>query len=237
MPRPHHTGQLAAPHRLWSHLLDGMREKWSSRCCLHGQGLPSRVRLPRACCCSRFAWGLLLRVLLLLGSPPEGPASPGVTTSPATQQEILWLEPHTGELPARKKGWGGQNTSSPRVRVAVGYQVAGAPKRGASGQEVGGGQETSSTCSNFAAGERVAGAPRRGETVACDPEEGAAGHREGGAGLETTPTSSWVAAKITLAGGAGLCTVSLAATVVGVGGGHSTMAAPRNTLLPPLPGL
>ncbi|MGH0170319.1 UNVERIFIED_CONTAM: hypothetical protein FKN15_058840 [Acipenser sinensis] len=42
--------------------------------------------------------------LLLLLSPPEGPASPGVATSPAMRQEILWLEPHEEELPAMKKG-------------------------------------------------------------------------------------------------------------------------------------
>ncbi|MGH0117269.1 UNVERIFIED_CONTAM: hypothetical protein FKN15_032236 [Acipenser sinensis] len=50
----------------------------------------------------------------------------------------------------------------------------------------GGGQETSSPRSNFAVGERVAGAPQRE----------AAGHEEGGGGLDTTP-------KISLAGGAG----------------------------------
>ncbi|MGH0166945.1 UNVERIFIED_CONTAM: hypothetical protein FKN15_051745 [Acipenser sinensis] len=50
---------------------------------------------------------------LLLPSPPEGPASPGVVegsaspgvaTSPSMRQEIMWLEPHEGELPATKKG-------------------------------------------------------------------------------------------------------------------------------------
>ena len=60
----------------------------------------------------------------------------------------------------------------------------------------------------------MAGAPRRG----------AAGHEEGGAGLETTP-------KIFLARGAGLCVVHWDATVVGVGGGHPAVAAPRDTLL------
>ncbi|MGH0168826.1 UNVERIFIED_CONTAM: hypothetical protein FKN15_055665 [Acipenser sinensis] len=41
---------------------------------------------------------------LLLPSRPEGPASPGVTASPEWQQEVLWPEPHKGELPAMKKG-------------------------------------------------------------------------------------------------------------------------------------
>ncbi|MGH0125770.1 UNVERIFIED_CONTAM: hypothetical protein FKN15_046525 [Acipenser sinensis] len=59
---------------------------------------------------------------LLLPSPPEGPASPGVVEGPALpgvtgdsaspgvatslamRQEILWLEPHEGELSATKKG-------------------------------------------------------------------------------------------------------------------------------------
>ncbi|MGH0158349.1 UNVERIFIED_CONTAM: hypothetical protein FKN15_035297 [Acipenser sinensis] len=36
---------------------------------------------------------------LLLPSRPEGPASPGVTASPEWQQEVLWPEPHKGELP------------------------------------------------------------------------------------------------------------------------------------------
>ncbi|MGH0119337.1 UNVERIFIED_CONTAM: hypothetical protein FKN15_002140 [Acipenser sinensis] len=41
---------------------------------------------------------------LLPPSPPEGPASPGVAASPEWQQEVLWPEPHKGELPAMKKG-------------------------------------------------------------------------------------------------------------------------------------
>ncbi|MGH0142356.1 UNVERIFIED_CONTAM: hypothetical protein FKN15_075861 [Acipenser sinensis] len=41
---------------------------------------------------------------LLLPSPREGPASPEVATSHAMQQEILWLEPHGGELLATKRG-------------------------------------------------------------------------------------------------------------------------------------
>ena len=61
----------------------------------------------------------------------------------------------------------------------------------------------------------MAGAPRRG----------AAGHEEGGAGLETTP-------KIFLARGAGLCAGHWNTTAVWVGGGHPTVAATFGPLLP-----
>ncbi|MGH0158698.1 UNVERIFIED_CONTAM: hypothetical protein FKN15_055114 [Acipenser sinensis] len=49
---------------------------------------------------------------LLPASPPEGPASPGVAASPEWQQEVLWPEPHKGELPATKKGGGEETTST-----------------------------------------------------------------------------------------------------------------------------
>ncbi|MGH0175252.1 UNVERIFIED_CONTAM: hypothetical protein FKN15_068430 [Acipenser sinensis] len=44
-------------------------------------------------------------------SPPKGPAS-GVAASPEWQQEVLWPEPHKGELPATKKGGGEETTST-----------------------------------------------------------------------------------------------------------------------------
>ncbi|MGH0126381.1 UNVERIFIED_CONTAM: hypothetical protein FKN15_041441 [Acipenser sinensis] len=52
---PYRLGLPVAPHCLWSHQSQCTREKWSSRCCLHGQGLPSRVHLQRVrCCCCRL---------------------------------------------------------------------------------------------------------------------------------------------------------------------------------------
>ncbi|MGH0144524.1 UNVERIFIED_CONTAM: hypothetical protein FKN15_049776 [Acipenser sinensis] len=76
----------------------------------------------------------------------EGSASPGVATSPAMRQEILWLEPHEGELPTTKKG-GIQETSSPSRTFAAGGTVAEAPEEGVTSQEDmgGGGPPTMAT--------------------------------------------------------------------------------------------
>ncbi|MGH0188247.1 UNVERIFIED_CONTAM: hypothetical protein FKN15_028587 [Acipenser sinensis] len=52
---------------------------------------------------------------LLLPSPPEIPVLPGVATSPAMRQEILWLEPHEGELLAMKKGGEVRRPAPPAV--------------------------------------------------------------------------------------------------------------------------
>ncbi|MGH0167706.1 UNVERIFIED_CONTAM: hypothetical protein FKN15_052945 [Acipenser sinensis] len=79
----------------------------------------------------------------------------------------------------------------------------------------GGGQETSSPSYTFTAGETVVRAPWRG----------AAGHEEGGGGLETTP-------KISLVGGADLYSVHRDTTAVWVGGGPPTVAATFGPLLP-----
>ncbi|MGH0127809.1 UNVERIFIED_CONTAM: hypothetical protein FKN15_052443 [Acipenser sinensis] len=74
---------------------------------------------------------------LLLPSPPEsplllpspgvikGPALPGVATCPAIRQEIMWLEPHEGKLPATKKGG---EVRRPALPAAVSLPEIGWPE-------------------------------------------------------------------------------------------------------------
>ncbi|MGH0122260.1 UNVERIFIED_CONTAM: hypothetical protein FKN15_040587 [Acipenser sinensis] len=74
------------------------------------------------------------------GGEVRRPAPPAALS----QQEVLWPEPHGGELLAMEKGGGGQETSTPSRTFAAGDRVVGDPQRGAaSHEEEGGGQETS----------------------------------------------------------------------------------------------
>ncbi|MGH0184380.1 UNVERIFIED_CONTAM: hypothetical protein FKN15_014657 [Acipenser sinensis] len=68
--------------------------------------------------------------LQLLPSPPEGPVLPGVATSPAMRQEILWLEPHEGELPAMEKGGGRSEDQLPQPHFRCRKYCGWSPMKG-----------------------------------------------------------------------------------------------------------
>ncbi|MGH0116841.1 UNVERIFIED_CONTAM: hypothetical protein FKN15_019230 [Acipenser sinensis] len=147
----------------------------------------------------------------------RGPASPGVATQ--------WPELHEGELPAMKKGGGGQETSSPSRISVAGNTVARAPRRGAGGhEEGGGGQETSSPCSSFAAGDCVVGAPRRGNAGL---EEGGEVRRPASTAALSRQDSVWREPRKR----------ELIATKKWGVEDIPPWPPPRNTLLLPLPGL
>ncbi|MGH0165121.1 UNVERIFIED_CONTAM: hypothetical protein FKN15_048391 [Acipenser sinensis] len=119
---------------------------------------------------------------------------------------------------------GGSTVAGAPQRGATGYEERGRGPETCShcssfaAGDRGGGPETCSHCSSFAAGDRgaasasatarsrgagAASASRTsttGSTVAGAPEKGAAGHEEGGGGLETTNPSSSFAAGVTVAG-------------------------------------